>query len=126
MHVCSKTIKENSSYICVPGPRLLATAAAMVALSTPMVSLQAWVSDIYGHHAMQQGVMRAIPPANVEYLAFRVARVGVDDTSTEKFVSGIVSLSILRRNLYASAKSCTCTGPHASLVNFIDNEKKLR
>jgi hypothetical protein len=51
--------------------------------------------------------MWAIPPANVEYLAFRVARVGVDDTSAEKFVSGIVSLSILQRNLYASAKSCT-------------------
>ena len=52
-------------------------------------------------------VMWAIPPANVEYLAFRVARVGVDDTSAEKFVSGIVSLGILQRNLYASAKSCT-------------------
>ena len=44
-------------------------------------------------------VMRAIPPANVEYLAFRVASVGVDDASAGKFVSGIVSLSILQRNL---------------------------
>jgi hypothetical protein len=37
--------------------------------------------------------MRAIPPANVEYLAFRVARGGVDNTSAGKIVSGLMSLS---------------------------------
>jgi hypothetical protein len=37
------TLIDNRSYIRVAGPRLLATAAAIVALSTPTVSLQALI-----------------------------------------------------------------------------------
>jgi hypothetical protein len=82
-------LKDNCSYIRVPGPRLLATAAAIVALSTPIVSLQSDVEEV--HMSSHATIMRAIPPANVEHLALRVARVGVDNTSASEFVRGLHS-----------------------------------